>query len=167
MSSIGSQSGWTPDVIYGYTGSQAQLFADENQYIFESIGTAQNPVGPVDPTPGDDDNNPGNEDPGNDNPSGDNSGSNNPGGENPGASNPGGENPTNPSNPNGGNTTTGNGGSSATKSTNSVSTTGSNGRVKDLTPKTGDGIDAKYFLCGGVLLVGVYLVIYKKKIKVK
>ncbi|MFP3156147.1 leucine-rich repeat domain-containing protein [Lachnospiraceae bacterium ZAX-1] len=39
VTDIGSQSSWIPDVIYGFTGSQAEKFADANNYIFESIGT--------------------------------------------------------------------------------------------------------------------------------
>ena len=38
--------------------------------------------------------------------------------------------------------------------------------VKDSTPKTGDGIGAEYFLCGGILLVGVYFVVTKKRASV-
>ncbi len=38
VTSIGSQSSWVPDVIYGYTGSEAERFAEDNGYIFESLG---------------------------------------------------------------------------------------------------------------------------------
>ncbi len=37
VTAIGSQSSWTPSVIYGYSGSVAESWADENNYAFESL----------------------------------------------------------------------------------------------------------------------------------
>lgn len=37
VTSIGSQSGWAPNVVYGYTGSTAETWAKQNNYVFESL----------------------------------------------------------------------------------------------------------------------------------
>ncbi len=37
VTSIGSQSGWTPNVVYGYSGSTAEAWANQNNYVFESL----------------------------------------------------------------------------------------------------------------------------------
>lgn len=37
VTSIGSQSGWTPNVVYGYSGSTAETWANQNNYVFESL----------------------------------------------------------------------------------------------------------------------------------
>lgn len=37
VTDIGSQSGWMPDVVYGYTGSTAEAWANANNYVFESL----------------------------------------------------------------------------------------------------------------------------------
>lgn len=43
VTSIGSQSGWTPSAISGYTGSQAQIYATGNGITFQSVGSVENP----------------------------------------------------------------------------------------------------------------------------
>lgn len=40
VTSIGSQSGWTPNVVYGYTGSTAEAWARQNNYVFESLNAS-------------------------------------------------------------------------------------------------------------------------------
>lgn len=40
VTSIGSQSGWTPNVVYGYTGTTAEAWANQNNYVFESLNAA-------------------------------------------------------------------------------------------------------------------------------
>ncbi len=37
VTSIGSQSGWTPNVVYGYSGTTAEAWANQNNYVFESL----------------------------------------------------------------------------------------------------------------------------------
>ena len=145
MTSIGSQSSWTPDVIYGYTGSAAEKFAEDNGYIFESIGSVNNdpdPGDPNDPTDPGDPNDP--TDPGD----GGNGGGN---GGNAGNGN------------NGGTTQTGSGGTTGARTQTSVSKNMGTAQVKSSTPKTGIAFDAKYVLCIGVFFAGTYLVISKKK----
>lgn len=39
VTSIGSQSGWAPNVVYGYTGTTAEAWANQNNYVFESLNT--------------------------------------------------------------------------------------------------------------------------------
>ena len=51
----------------------------------------------------------------------------------------------------------------ATKNSNSGKTVTSGSHEKDSTPKTGDGINPVFFLCIGVLLVGVYFVVSNRK----
>ena len=61
-------------------------------------------------------------------------------------------------------TTTKPGSSTTTKPSGTNTSTS---HVKDSTPKTGDRIDAKYFLFAGVLLIGVYLLVSKRNVKEK
>ena len=37
VTSIGSQSGWAPNVVYGYSGTTAEAWANQNNYVFESL----------------------------------------------------------------------------------------------------------------------------------
>ena len=156
--SIGSQSAWTPDVIRGYTGSQAERFADENGYIFESIGTLGEDPTPT-PTP-------------TETPTPDPSETPTPkpteapkpgdGTPTPGAGGNGGAGGTNG---NGGTTQTGTGGSGGANAgtRTSVSRNMGTAQVGSGTPKTGVAFDARYVLCLGVFFAGGYLVISKKK----
>ena len=158
VTSIGSQSSWTPDVIYGYKNSQAEQFADDNGYIFSPLDGDDDPdPGEDDPDPGEDDPDPGEDDPdpGEDDPD-------------PGKKDP--TKPTNPSKPGGSNSTgtsgttqTGTGGTSGNRTTTSASRSMGTAQVGSNTPKTGVPFDARYLLCAGVFLTGAYLVISKKK----
>lgn len=38
VTSIGGQSGWSPDIIYGYRGTAAESFASAGGYTFSSLG---------------------------------------------------------------------------------------------------------------------------------
>lgn len=40
VTSIGSQSGWAPNVVYGYSGSTAENWANQNNYVFESLNAS-------------------------------------------------------------------------------------------------------------------------------
>ena len=165
--SIGSQSGWTPDVIRGYTGSQAEKFADENGYIFESIGNLGEDTPTPTPTP--DPTDKPTKTPKPNDPTEDPTETPEPG------------DPTNTPGPNGGGTTgngttggttggtsggrtqTGSGGGTSAGSRTSVSRNMGTAQVGSGTPKTGVAFDAKYVLCLGVFFAGGYLVINKKK----
>ena len=168
VTSIGSQSSWTPDVIYGYRGSQAEQFADDNGYIFSPLdggnddpdpGTDDPDPGTDDPDPGKDDPDPGTKDP-------------KPGDDDP---DPGTKDPTKPgNNGTGSSTNTGTGtngtggtaqtGTGGTRSATSASRSVGTAKVGSATPKTGVPFDARYLLCAGVFLTGAYLVISKKKV---
>ena len=41
VTSIGTQSGWSPSVIYGYSGTAAERWANTNGYVFESLNGSQ------------------------------------------------------------------------------------------------------------------------------
>lgn len=61
VTAIGSQSAWTPNVIYGYSGSTAESWADENNYVFETLdGSNSNKPDDDDPVEPDDPEKPGN-----------------------------------------------------------------------------------------------------------
>lgn len=150
VTTIGSQSSWTPDVIYGYTGSEAERFANEYGYIFESIGGEKEDP-PKKPGPND-------QDPGGDNGNDGSNGSN--GGSSGSGTGTGGNTNTNTG------TSTGTGGSGV-RTVNSVSRNLGTARVQSGTPKTGIAFDARYVLCAGIFLAGVCLVITKKKKSMK
>ncbi len=149
VTSIGSQSSWTPDVIRGYTGSQAERFADENGYIFESIGNLGEDPEP-DPEPKPDPEPEPEPEPKPDNNDSNNNNNNN--------NNTGGNS--------GGTTQTGTGGGTNAGTRTSVSRNMGTAQVGSGTPKTGIAFDARYVLCLGVFFAGGYLVISKKKKKV-
>ncbi len=161
VTSIGSQSSWTPDVIRGYTGSQAEKFADENGFVFESIGNQGENPEPT-PTPGSGSPTP-TPTPG--------SGSQTPTptpkpGQTPGGTKPGGNSGgTTGGGTNGGSSQTGSGGGTSAGSRTSVSRNMGTAQVGSGTPKTGVAFDARYVLCLGVFFAGGYLVITKKKKK--
>lgn len=150
VTSIGTQSGWTPSVVYGYSGTTAESWANENNYIFESI---DDPTGGVteeteeieDPDPGNT-NDPG-EEPGN----------------TPGTK-PGGQNT--PGSTDGTNTTTVHAAGPGTSNGTSVAISG-NGHVKDATPKTGVEDYGIYFLFGAIFLVGIALFAYSRKLRIE
>ena len=139
VTSIGVQSNWTPDIVYGYTGSQAETWADENNYIFEALDQKQ-------PT----------EDPGED-PS-DNTETENPRDdtetEDPGD---GGDN-------NNGNGKAWGNGTTTVSGTGAPTVTAAAPHIKDATPKTGVEDYGIYFLFGAILLVGGACFAYSKKL---
>lgn len=47
VTSIGAQSGWAPNVVYGYKGSAAETWAHASNYVFESLDTPSNVGGIV------------------------------------------------------------------------------------------------------------------------
>lgn len=138
VTSIGSQSSWSPSTISGYSGTQAQVYATGNGISFQSLG-GENPQ----PTPDNGNNS-------NSNGSTDTSNSNNGSGSATTVTG-------------GGTAVTGGNVIGATKNSNSGKTVTSGSHEKDSTPKTGDGINPVFFLCIGVLLVGVYFVVSNRK----
>lgn len=145
VTSIGSQSSWSPSTISGYSGTQAQVYATGNGISFQSLGgeTQQEQKNPQ----------------------------NQQNQQNPGTSGTS-ENKGNTSQAGSGSATTVTGGGTAvtggnvigaTKNSNSGKTVTSGSHEKDSTPKTGDGINPVFFLCIGVLLVGVYFVVSNRK----
>jgi len=120
VTSIGSQSSWSPSTISGYSGTQAQVYATGNGNNSNSNGST------------------------------DTSNSNNGSGSATTVTG-------------GGTAVTGGNVIGATKNSNSGKTVTSGSHEKDSTPKTGDGINPVFFLCIGVLLVGVYFVVSNRK----
>lgn len=59
--------------------------------------------------------------------------------------------------------TSGNGTNTGTSGGASGKTTTSDNHEKDVTPQTGDGLNPAYFLCFGVLLIGVYFILAGKR----
>ncbi|HBM02184.1 MAG TPA: hypothetical protein DD362_07100, partial [Roseburia sp.] len=125
VTSIGSQSSWSPSTISGYSGTQAQVYATGNGISFQSLG-GENPQ----PTPDNGNNS-------NSNGSTDTSNSNNGSGSATTVTG-------------GGTAVTGGNVIGATKNSNSGKTVTSGSHEKDSTPKTGDGINPVFFLCIGV-----------------
>lgn len=158
VTNIGSQSGWTADIIYGETNSAAETYANNNSIVFQALNATpptETETETETQTETETEKKPGTENSGD----GNNGGSQNNGsGNNSGSV--------------GGNSgsTVGNGGgtSGATKTTSgtaytsgSAKTTSTNG--KDATPKTGDGINPIFFFCIAFLLAGGCLFIVGKK----
>lgn len=149
VTSIGSQSGWTADIIYGETNSAAENYANSNSIVFQALN-ANDPQEPTTET----------ENPGTGNT------------ENPG-SNPGsnGGNGTGGSGETGtGGSGTGSGGTGATKSSGGTAYSSSSGssktastNQKDATPKTGEEINPIFFFCIAFLLMGGCLLVVGKK----
>lgn len=144
VTSIGAQSNWSPSMISGYTGTQAQTYATGNGITFQTLGNANTDQNTDNSGSGDD----GKEDNSTPAPAPDNGNSGNNG--NSGASVS--ENPNAAGN---------------VKNSSSGATTISDTHDKDETPKTGDGINPVFFLCAAVLLVGVYFVLANKNKIVK
>lgn len=139
VTSIGSQAGWTPNVVYGYSGSTAERWAYESNYVFESLDQATNGGS----TP--------NEEHIEDGDSGD--GGSDPQ-EDPGSSNPGSSTPR----VNLGSSGTG------TAATAAISRN-SGSRVVSSTPKTGVEDYGIFFLCGGIFLAGIAFWAYSRKLR--
>lgn len=150
VTSIGPQSGWAPTVVYGYSGTTAESWANENNYVFESIddpsgGVADETEEIEDPDPNDTD------DPGEE-----------PGGTTP--KKPGGSNTTGTNS--GTSTSTVHAASPGTANGTSAAIAG-NGRIKDATPKTGVEEYGIYFLFGAIFLVGISLFAYSRKLRLE
>ncbi len=152
VTNIGSQSGWTADIIYGETNSAAETYANNNSIVFQALNATPSTETE---TETETEKKSGTENPGD----GSNGGSGNNGSGSNGGSTGG----------NGGSAVgSGNGTSGATKTTGgtaytsgSAKTTSTNG--KDTTPKTGDGINPIFFFCIAFLLTGGCLFIVGKK----
>lgn len=145
VTNIGTQSGWTPAIVYGYSGSVAESWAEENKYVFESLDGESN---------NDDDNqnnNGGEGDGENDGDEGNSGGGNADGG------NSGGTQPNS-----GTHTTTV---SAASPGTSSGTSASIDGHVKDATPKTGVEDYGIYCLFGAILLIGAACFAYSKKLR--
>lgn len=135
VTAIGSQSGWAPNVVYGYRGSTAETWARQSNYVFESLdGTSggggsgeEEHIEDPDPT-----------------------NTNNGGGGNaaPGTSTP---------RVNLGSSGTGNG-------TTAVISRNARGYVSS-TPKTGVEDYGIYFLFGGIFLIGIAFLAYSRKMR--
>ena len=146
VTSIGAQAGWVPTVVYGYSGTTAESWANENNYIFESI---DDPSGGVeeeteeieDPDPNDID------DPGKEP------------GKKPG-------NTQTPGSTEGTNTTTVHAAGPGASGGTSAAISG-NAHVKDATPKTGVEDYGIYFLFGAIFLVGIALFAYSRKLRIE
>ena len=161
VTDIGSQSSWTPQMIYTYSNSAGEEFAVNNNYTYELL---ESPESPADPNGTDD---PGvKEDP---EPS-----------DGPTPSDPG--TTDDPATPADNGTTNASSNNTQGSGTSVTSTSGSvTGRnlaaggvrsaskftakehVLDSTPKTGPETNAKVILCMAVFFVGVYLIISSRK----
>ena len=133
-------------MIYGYSGSAAESFANENGYIFEAVGGSGNGG---EGGNGGDDGDGGN---GGDGKKDDDKKNNN------GGSTGGNTNGTTATS--GSRTTVARAGTSASKNMGTA-------QVSSGTPKTGIDFDARYMLCAGFFLAGACLVITRKKKNIK
>lgn len=146
VTSIGPQSGWMPTVVYGYSGTTAESWANENNYIFESIddsagGIPEESEYIEDPDPND---------------------VNDPGsvpGTTPGQGGTPGTGSTT-----GTSTTTVHAASPGAAGGTASAIAG--GHVKDATPKTGVEEYGIYFLFGAIFLVGIALFAYSRKLRI-
>ncbi len=139
VTSIGVQSDWTADIIYGESDSAAETYAASNDIVFEALSSSSGT---------DTDNNGG--DDGGTTDSVDVS------------------NPTNSGSTTTSGSTTSSGSSTATIGTStSGATTVSASHEKDTTPKTGDGINPIFFFCAAALVLGIYLFASSKRKVVK
>lgn len=138
VTSIGVQSSWTADVIYGENDSAAETYAANNDIVFQSVKPSPTPTTETETTK------PNSEvvvDVNGNNNSGNNAGT-----------------PTNngtPPDPNNGNV--------ANVSANAGAPTVAAAHQKDATPKTGDGINPIFFFCIAILLLGIYLFMSSRK----
>ena len=166
VTSIGGQGGWTPAVIYGYNGSQAQSYANLNNIPFVSLDTPEPGPGP-DPGPGPE---PG---PG-PSPGPDPSSSSSSSSSTPSSSSqaPSSQDPQEPGSQGGGGTTPGGGGGGTggggTTPGGGGGTGGGGGgtHTPDATPKTADGdIDPRLIIAIAVFAAGLALIIVGRRKK--
>ena len=146
VTSIGVQSSWIADVIYGENDSTAETYAASNDIVFQAVSSSANSDS-TDTESG----NTGTEvvvDINGNNTAGNNTAGNNAG------------------------TTTNSGTVSTTAASTTNAAIGANtsgatavaaAHEKDATPKTGDGINPIFFFCIAVLLLGIYLFMSGKK----
>lgn len=162
VTSIGTQRNWTPEVIYGYTKSAADSYASDNEYVFypldgnkdetdydsdtfQNVTTGAEEV--VDADDADDD----------DDMIKINIGTGDGHGKPDSTSKPSGNTGNN-----GGTTVkpnTGNGNNTG----NGYTTTTGNEHVQDKTPKTGEYLNSRIWICAAFVLVGIALFILAKR----
>lgn len=149
VTAIGTQSGWTPSVVYGFKGSTAEAWANANRYIFESIdgtGSTENE------NLGDDehieDPDPGTET------------ETETGTEKPGA----GKRPT--TTVTGGGTNPTNAAASGAAGGTAAAVSGNRSRLVNATPKTGVKDYGIFFLAGAIFLIGAASFAYSKKLRI-
>lgn len=167
VNSIGTQSSWTPAMIYTYSGSEGEAFAIANNYTYELLDSPTTATDPENEqndnpqTPTDETGNSGKDSDSDTESNGDTSNKGNTGN---------GETNQNGTNANAG----ANGDSGISKGTVSGSSLATNGvrsasqlagkqHVLDTTPTTGPELNAKVVLCLAVFFVGVYLIISSRK----
>ncbi len=151
VTSIGSQSSWTPSVIYGYSGSAAETYAASNGITFEVLDAEDSDDSEDSSSDDTDDSSTNDDSDDSDDSSTDDSSSSDSSSDTSSTTTT---------------TTTPTGGASGGSST-SGGASGNGGHVKDATPKTADGdIDPRYFLSLGLLLVGISAILYSKKQKI-
>lgn len=145
VTSIGSQSGWQPSVVYGYRGTAAENWANDNHYVFESIdgtpasggASSEEPLSEIedpDPAKPDDDNNNNNN-----------------------------NNTKKPSNSGSGTSGTYSSAPVGGTGTSAVISSNRSGSVRS-TPKTGVEDYSMYFLFGGIFLIGIAIFAYSRKL---
>lgn len=157
VTSIGSQS-WSPDVIYGYTNSEAENYAASNGYVFYpldggSSGDADDDTTEIQTGNG---NNTEDDEEENENLTIDTSGSEDRGSS---SSSSGGSSSGGSKSSSGGSSS---GGSSSRPSGAYASTT-SNVHEADQTPKTGDGFDPRFMICIALVLAGCGCFLFAKR----
>lgn len=143
VTSIGSQSGWQPRVIYGYRGTAAENWANEHNYVFESVdgtpaagsASSEEPLSAIE-----------DEDPENPN---DNDNNNN--------------NGKKPSSSGSSTSTTYSSAPVGGTGTSAVISSNKSRRVSS-TPKTGVEDYSMYFLFGGIFLIGIAIFAYSRKL---
>ena len=137
VTSVGAQSGWTADVIYGEKNSAAENYATNNDIVFQSVNPVQNTETET--------TKPNSEvvvDVNGNNNAGNNAGT-----------------PTNNGAP-----ASAVGANVASVSPNAAGApTVAAAHEKDATPKTGDGINPVFFFCIAILLLGIYLFMSSRK----
>lgn len=148
VTSIGSQSGWTADIIYGETNSAAENYANSNSIVFQALNASGSEPTTETESPA----NGNTENPGSGSTDGDGNGSGGSGE----TGNSGSE-----SGSNGTSVTKSPGGTAYSSSSGSAKTTSTN--QKDATPKTGEEINPIFFFCIAFLLMGGCLLVVGKK----
>lgn len=146
VTAIGSQSAWSPRVIYGYRDTVAESWAEENHYLFESLNGTQKGEERGDSDDNEDEN--GEDDTGTHGGNSSNSG-NTISGNSAGAT---------ISQQGGANTSTVRAAAPTTSGAQEM-------HIKDVTPKTGVEDYGRNFLLGAVLLLGVAFFAYSKKLE--